>query len=136
MKLLTALSVLPVVALGSTLATDYTADRSLRVERRIHTTSEVVDMVMIVDGQEMEGRGFGGGASERTLARLFERETGMSFRAWRQQLRLLRALELLAAGTPVTRVALDLGYESTSAFSAMFRRVLGTAPTRYFGRWR
>ena len=42
MKLLTALSVLPIVALGSTLATDYTADRSLRVERRIHTTSEVV----------------------------------------------------------------------------------------------
>jgi AraC-like DNA-binding protein len=73
------------------------------------------------------------GASERTLARLFEAETGMSFRAWRQQLRLLRALEQLAAGTPVTRVALDLGYESTSAFSAMFRRVLGTAPTRYFG---
>jgi AraC-like DNA-binding protein len=73
------------------------------------------------------------GASERTLARLFEAETGMSFRAWRQQLRLLRALERLAAGTPVTRVALDLGYESTSAFSAMFRRALGTAPTRYFG---
>jgi AraC-like DNA-binding protein len=73
------------------------------------------------------------GASERTLARLFEAETGMSFRAWRQQLRLLRALELLAAGAPVTRVALDLGYESSSAFSAMFRRVLGTTPTRYFG---
>jgi AraC-like DNA-binding protein len=72
------------------------------------------------------------GASERTLARLFERETGMSFRAWRQQLRLLRALELLAAGAPVTRVALDLGYESTSAFTAMFRRVLGTTPTAYF----
>ena len=72
------------------------------------------------------------GASERTLARLFESETGMTFRAWRQQLRLLRALELLASGTPVTRVALDLGYESTSAFSAMFRRVLGTTPTGYF----
>ena len=74
------------------------------------------------------------GASERTLARLFAAETGMSFRAWRQQLRLLRALELLAAGAPVTRVALDLGYESTSAFSAMFRRALGTTPTRYFRR--
>jgi AraC-like DNA-binding protein len=56
----------------------------------------------------------------------------MSFRAWRQQLRLLRGLELLAAGAPVTRVALDLGYESTSAFTAMFRRVLGTTPTAYF----
>ncbi len=74
------------------------------------------------------------GASERTLSRLFATETGMTFRAWRRQLRLLRALEQLAAGTAVTRVALDLGYESNSAFSAMFRRALGTPPTRYFAR--
>ncbi len=72
------------------------------------------------------------GASARTLARLFLRETGMSFGAWRQQLRLLRGLELLAAGQPVTTVALDLGYDSPSAFIAMFRRNLGTTPTRYF----
>jgi AraC-like DNA-binding protein len=31
------------------------------------------------------------GASQRTLARLFQSETGMTFRAWRQQLRLQRA---------------------------------------------
>lgn len=72
------------------------------------------------------------GASARTLARLFRRETAMSFRVWRQQLRLLRALEMLAAGEAVTTVALDLGYDSPSAFIAMFRRNLGTTPTRYF----
>lgn len=72
------------------------------------------------------------GASSRTLARLFQRETGMGFRAWRQQLRLQRALERLAAGEPVTTVALDLGYESPSAFSAMFRKALGVPPSRYF----
>lgn len=72
------------------------------------------------------------GASGRTLARLFGAETGMSFRAWRQQLRLLRALERLAAGDTVTVVAMDLGYDSPSAFTAMFRRNLGAAPTRYF----
>jgi AraC-like DNA-binding protein len=73
------------------------------------------------------------GASPRTLARTFRRETGMSFGAWRQQLRLLRALERLAAGDAVTTVALDLGYESPSAFIAMFRRALGVSPGRYFG---
>lgn len=71
------------------------------------------------------------GASPRTLARLFQSETGMTFRTWRQQLRLQRALELLAGGQAVTSVAIDLGYESPSAFIAMFRRALGAPPTRY-----
>ena len=48
-----------------------------------------------------------------------------------QQRRLLRALELLATGDNVTTIALELGYDNTSAFIAMFRRCLGTTPTRY-----
>lgn len=72
------------------------------------------------------------GASGRTLARLFLAETGMTFRAWRQQSRLLAALTRLAAGEAVTTVALDLGYDSVSAFIAMFRRATGTTPSRYF----
>ncbi len=73
------------------------------------------------------------GASERTLARLFRRETGMTFGAWRQRLRLVRAVERLAEGAAVTDLALDLGYDSPSAFIAMFRRELGTTPGRYLG---
>ncbi len=71
-------------------------------------------------------------ASPRTLERLFQKETGMTFGKWRQQLRLLHALRLLAAGRPVTAVALEVGYDSASAFIAMFRRTLGTTPRRYF----
>jgi AraC-like DNA-binding protein len=71
-------------------------------------------------------------ASARTLERLFQKETGMTFGRWRQQLRLLQALRLLAAGRPVTAVALEVGYESPSAFIAMFKRALGTTPHRYF----
>jgi AraC-like DNA-binding protein len=84
------------------------------------------------DARGLEQWARSAGASARTLARLFAAQTGMSFRAWRQQRRLLRALEMLAAGDKVTAVALELGYDSTSAFSAMFRRSLGTTPTRYF----
>jgi AraC-like DNA-binding protein len=62
----------------------------------------------------------------------FHKETGMTFGKWRQQLRLLHALKELAAGKPVTSVALEVGYESPSAFIAMFRRTLGTTPFRYF----
>jgi AraC-like DNA-binding protein len=72
------------------------------------------------------------GASMRTIERLFVTETGLTFGKWRQQLRLLEALRLLAAGRPVTAVALDVGYDSPSAFIAMFRRTLGTTPNRYF----
>jgi len=72
------------------------------------------------------------GASGRTLARLFRRDTGMGFDAWRRQLRLQAALTWLAVGRPVTTVALDLGYDSPSAFIAMFRKALGTTPGRYF----
>jgi AraC-like DNA-binding protein len=72
------------------------------------------------------------GLSARTLERDFLRSFGMTFGRWRQQLRLLAALERLSMGEPVTRVALDLGYASPSAFSAMFRKALGTTPSAYF----
>jgi len=72
------------------------------------------------------------GASERTLERLFRREVGMTFGAWRQQARLLRGLEILAAGRSVTEAALEVGFETPSAFIAMFRRAMGTTPARYF----
>ncbi|MGR9424215.1 helix-turn-helix domain-containing protein [Rhizobium leguminosarum] len=65
------------------------------------------------------------GASERTLSRLFERETGMSFGRWRQQLHVGLALQRLAIGDAVNSIALDLGYESASTFITMFRRHTG-----------
>ena len=72
------------------------------------------------------------GASSRTLARLFLTETGMTFRHWQRQVRLLNGLARLAEKQPVTEVALELGYETPSAFIAMFRRALGVTPGQYF----
>jgi AraC-like DNA-binding protein len=72
------------------------------------------------------------GASARTIERTFKAETGMTFNRWRQQLRLVHALRLLAGGAKVTSVALDVGYNSPSAFISVFRRVLGESPARYF----
>jgi AraC-like DNA-binding protein len=85
------------------------------------------------DARALEAWAAEAGASARTLARLFQRETGMSFAQWRQQARLLESLRRLAAGDAVTAVAIDCGYRSPSAFAAMFRRALGVAPTAYFG---
>lgn len=72
------------------------------------------------------------GASQRTLERMFPAEVGMSFSRWRQQARLLSGIRMLAEGAAISTVAMDLGYESPSAFSVMFRRALGVAPSEYF----
>jgi AraC-like DNA-binding protein len=71
------------------------------------------------------------GVPARTLSRRFVTETGFTFTAWRQRARLLRSLELLAEGTPVTTIALELGYANVSAFIALFRRTLGVTPSQY-----
>ncbi|WP_084687864.1 AraC family transcriptional regulator [Paraburkholderia oxyphila] len=71
------------------------------------------------------------GASTRTLARLFRDETGLSFGQWRQHLRLVEAVARLAQGAPVATVAAELGYQSPSAFTSMFRKTLGASPQRY-----
>ncbi len=72
-----------------------------------------------------------GGLSERTLARVIRRETGMSFGRWRQQLSIMLAVKWLAGGASIQRVADDLGYESVPSFVTMFRKALGTSPGRY-----
>jgi len=80
-------------------------------------------------GPEAWGRALG--MSERTLARRFEAEVGMSFRSWRRRLRLFKAIELLGGGLDVTRTALELGYGSTSAFVYAFRTDMGCSPQAY-----
>ncbi|VVE85188.1 AraC family transcriptional regulator [Pandoraea sputorum] len=72
------------------------------------------------------------GVSSRTARRLFVAETGMGFTQWRQQARLVSALERLANGEPVGTIADSLGYSTPSNFIAMFRRAFGESPGRYF----
>lgn len=68
----------------------------------------------------------------KTIQRLFAKETGMTFGQWRQQTRLLRALEYLANGDKIVDIALELGYDSPSAFATMFKRQFGQTPSQFF----
>jgi AraC-like DNA-binding protein len=72
------------------------------------------------------------GASKRTAERLFQHDVGMTLGRWRQQLRLMKAMQLLAEGAKVTHAALEAGYSTPSAFISMFRKSLGTTPARFF----
>lgn len=99
-------------------------------DRRLRAVAEAL-IADPADGRALASFARDAGASARTLARLFQAETGMSFGAWRKHLRLTEALARLAAGESVTTVAYAVGYDSPSAFIAMFRRATGETPRRY-----
>jgi AraC-like DNA-binding protein len=78
-----------------------------------------------------------GRLAPRSLARRFEDEIGMTWRAVLRRMRVLRAIEELAAGdAPVTEIAFRVGYTSLSAFNAEFRELTGRTPTQYRARCR
>jgi AraC-like DNA-binding protein len=72
------------------------------------------------------------GMASRTAARLFIKETGLTFAQWRQQLRLLSAMQALGQGDSVTQAAAEVGYSDVSAFIAVFKAAFGETPARYF----
>lgn len=101
-----------------------THPRLVRIARAIFEHPE--------DVRTLEAWADWGAVSARNLRRLMVAETGLSFAQWRQQARLIHALEMLAQGQQVALVADALGYASPSNFIAMFRRAFGVSPARYF----
>lgn len=86
------------------------------------------------DGRTLGELGRQVGAGERTLSRLFRDDLGMTFPQWRTQLRLHRALILLADDEPVTSVAHRCGWSSAGAFIDAFRRSFGETPGAHHRR--
>src|SRR5690606_2764623 len=72
--------------------------------------------------------------SERTFYRRFVAGTGLNFIDWRSRACVLVAISRLSQGDSVTSIAMDMGYEHPSAFSAMFRKVTGRPPSVYARR--
>lgn len=69
--------------------------------------------------------------SPRTLERQFKTETGLPLRSFIRQAKLLRAVELLSAKTPVSKISDALGFGEPSAFIAMFKAAFGVTPGQY-----
>ncbi len=83
------------------------------------------------DDRDLERWAVWAAVSSRTLSRRFVAETGFNFTAWRQRARMMRSLEMLAAGMSVTAIAFDLGYSTPSAFIGLFRRTFCETPAAY-----
>lgn len=91
---------------------------------------KVVDALMERPGDDRDVARWAeyAGTSARTLGRLFTAETGLSFGRWREQLRLASAIQRLANGESIARVAFELNYSSASSFTTMFTRAMGESP--------
>ncbi|WP_454873568.1 AraC family transcriptional regulator [Paraburkholderia xenovorans] len=119
--LLDRLPGLPVAPLGLNWPRD---PRALRIADALSTNP--------ANSAVLEDLAAAAGVTARTAARLFVKETGQTFGQWRQQLRLLVAVEHLGAGASVTQVAPEVGYSDVSSFIAVFRDAFGDTPARYF----
>jgi len=86
------------------------------------------------DRRDMAAWAGAAGMTERTLARQFVRQTGLTFGRWRRRARLLAALTALEAGGSVTSAALECGYDAPSAFIAAFKDAFGLTPGAYLTR--
>jgi transcriptional regulator GlxA family with amidase domain len=101
--------------------------RSAEVKRALAITAErLAEDPRLVDIADEVG------LASRSLARRFEHELGMTWRAALRRLRVLRAIEQLAGtNRSVTEIALDVGYSSLSAFQSAFRDLTGQTPSAY-----
>lgn len=103
-----------------------TDDRARRVAERL-LADPADDRSLVAWGREV-------GASDRTLQRAFRDGTGLGFQEWRTRARVAAALRLLLTDRPVAAIAGDVGYATSSAFGAAFRRVTGLPPSAFRAR--
>lgn len=96
--------------------------------RLVRACEQILESPEIADLEEVARSS---GASVRTLSRLASEELGCPLSVWRQHARIVAAVPMLIAGESVLRTAQALGYETPSAFAAMFKRVVGATPTAF-----
>ncbi len=68
--------------------------------------------------------------SEKTLTRIFMKETGVNFRTWQNILRMQCAKKDIEAGMQVTEAAFSCGYNSLPSFIASFKKMYGVSPSK------
>lgn len=84
------------------------------------------------DGRSLGEWGEATYTSAKTLQRIVQRETGLTFPRWRTQIRLNASLPLLAARMPVQEVAASVGYRSSVGFIDAFSAHFATTPARFY----
>jgi len=94
-----------------------------RLSRLLHKPEQLPPELKILEGEI--------GASGKTVTRIFLKQTGMTYQQWRQQWRVMRAIELLTTGHSISTTAAELGFSSDSVFISFFRKIMGKTPRSY-----
>ncbi len=125
--------------LDEVLASGYTEvvakpARAARARRRDRDRVEAVKRLIVErcdQPMSLSELAAGVGASVYYLCRTFRRSTGHSIHAYRQRIRLRAGLVLLeTTDTPLSGIALDVGFAHQSHFTEAFRRAYGLPPGR------
>lgn len=66
------------------------------------------------------------------FVRIFQKIYGLTPRHYLRDLRISKAKQLIKDGKPITRVCLEVGYESLPTFSSAFKKCTGYSPRQYF----
>lgn len=103
---------------------------ALPSDRRLRRVCEAI-LADPADTRDIDYWAKQAGMARRTFTRCFREQTGMGLATWRRQVRGMEAASRIAAGEPITSVAYDVGYDSPSAFTAMFHRTFGATPSAY-----
>ncbi|MEO8666177.1 MAG: AraC family transcriptional regulator [Ignavibacteria bacterium] len=64
--------------------------------------------------------------------RLFKKIYGKTPHQYLKSVRIEKAMELMNKGVPVSKACFDVGFESPSSFSGLFKRYIGITPSEYF----
>lgn len=65
------------------------------------------------------------------LIRLFRKHLGMTPHAYLTQIRISKSLQLLRNGTPISQIALEVGFADQAHFTKRFKQLTGTSPAHY-----
>jgi len=95
--------------------------------RLIRITQSIIDN--LADNVNLKEWGYKVGASERTLSRLFIKETGLSYKGWVNRLKHNKAIIGLASGLTNEKLSLVLGFASGDSFSHWFQKEFNETPT-------
>lgn len=70
--------------------------------------------------------------SERQLQRLFQAQTGVTFKAYVQHAKIIKCCELLRSTTMlVSEIASYIGFQDLKHFHSLFKRIIGRTPGQY-----